>query len=139
MSLPEGPGRTGISSSLGLSRHSAFRHSAPRARHQLTPHTVAHFETPDHPVTMAERENLFTKKPERAFFEEARAEAAEQGKQAVLLKGFSAVRVSRPLAAAAPSSYNRPCLYSALDDDHVMLSSRYAGQAQGRALSGDAR
>jgi hypothetical protein len=37
---------------------------------------------------MADRENLFTKKPEKVFFQEAQAEAAEQGKVAVLLKGF---------------------------------------------------
>lgn len=37
---------------------------------------------------MAERENLFTKKTEKTFFQLARDEAEAQGKVAVLLKGF---------------------------------------------------
>lgn len=37
---------------------------------------------------MAERENLFTKKTEKTFFQLARDEADAEGKVAVLLKGF---------------------------------------------------
>lgn len=35
-----------------------------------------------------ERENLFTKKQEKVYFQHAADEAKEQGKMAVLLKGF---------------------------------------------------
>jgi hypothetical protein len=37
---------------------------------------------------MADRENIFNKKPEKVFFKEAADAAAADGKVAVLLKGF---------------------------------------------------